>query len=149
MTNEELKEFYEKLVEDFLKESYMGSPAPHDLPEPSKRDFFNLYGEIENWREPGDEAWNEFRTQMLEESKERLATEFDVFTEHLYHKHFATPGTVCGELALFIAQAKEVLPHKFRVDFKNMWIWTSEDYPDALTVSFDVVFFNEKFLKGD
>lgn len=145
------KEFYETLLKDFLKELWILADLTEEdfkkLPKYDDYTFRNLYHDIETWSESGpppkDESWEEFRLEMLEKCKKKAETEYDIFAEQLYQKHYTTPGGLCGELAQMVAQAREVLPHKFKVALRGLDFYESHG---TETVFVMVVFIKEDLL---
>lgn len=144
------KEFYKKLLEDFLKEQWIYADLTdadfEKLPEWETNTFAYLYSDIEEWSKPGNEAWEEWRAQMLEESKKKLENDFKIFGEQLYQKHYTTPGGLCGELARMIAEAREILPHDFKVALRHM-AYYEYDGIETETIFVWVVFIDEKLLE--
>jgi hypothetical protein len=144
------KEFYATLLKDFLDELYLNANLTEaelsELPDWNWRnnDFRDLYSDIERWRESGDEAWEQWRTKMLAETEQRLKTEFRIFGEQLYQKYSVSPGQLCGELSRMIAEAREILPHNFKIALQHLQII---EFDDSLSLYVWVVFIDVKLLE--
>jgi hypothetical protein len=139
------KEFYETVLKDFLESQYLYTELPKNL-KYQCNNFGHLVDNIDNWNEPGDDAWNEWRLKMLAETRVELATEYRVFSEQLYPKHYTTPGILCGELAEMIADARRILPHKFKVALDDLTYYTHPTI-DSETIFVWIVFIDEELLK--
>jgi hypothetical protein len=150
VTTEDRKEFYETLLNDFLKEAWMHTEIPEELKKVYGPDFGDMFGDIDMWMDAGEgppsESWDQYRSEMITESHLKMATEYRICHDTIYQKYDATPGGMCGELSRLIEDAKKTLPHKFKVAVKDFFYHYYEA-SGSETVSVNVIFIDEELLK--